>query len=113
MKLASITKDIEYAEGRPAIKVILDSEAGKEIRIVFKKGQEMKEHKAPYPIVVAVFEGSIDFGVNGETHLLNRGDMITLPGNMPHNLLAKEDSIVRLSLHSGDSFKRVQEAVNH
>lgn len=112
MQLASITKDIEYGENRPAIKVLLDSDAGKEIRIAFRKAQEMKEHKAGFPIVVAVFEGCIRFGVKGETYTLNRGDMITLDANVPHNLYAIEDSIVRLSLNKADSATRVDKAVN-
>lgn len=112
MKLASLSREIEFGDGRPSIRVMLDSAAGKEIRIVFMKGQVMKEHKAPAPIVVSVFEGSIDFGVEGEIYTLERGDMIAVDANVPHNLMANDDSIVRLSLHSGDSAKRVEDVVN-
>jgi len=112
MKTASILDNIQYGEGRPAISVMMDSEAGKEIRIVFKKGQVMQKHQAPFPITVQVFDGCIDFGVDGEVVKLNRGDMITLPGKMPHDLTAVEDSIVRLSLSTADTSDRVHDAVN-
>lgn len=111
MKLASLTKDIMYHEERPTIQVLLDTDAGKEIRIAFRKGQVMKEHKTPFPIVVQVFEGAIDFGVNGEVQYLKRGDMIALEGGVPHDLKAQEDSIVRLSLSKADSAKRVENVV--
>lgn len=111
MKLASLSREIEFGDGRPAIRVLLDSEAGKEIRIVFMQGQAMREHKAPAPIVVEVFEGSIDFGVEGKVYTLERGDLIALDANVSHDLLANEDSIVRLSLHKSDSAKRVEEVV--
>lgn len=112
MELASMTKDLVYGENRPAISVMLNSDAGKEIRIAFKKGQEMKQHQAGFPITVMVFKGAIDFGVNGEKHVLNAGDLITLKANVPHNLFALEDSLVRLSLNTADSTNRVESAVN-
>lgn len=109
METASLTKEITYNEGRPAIRVMLETEYGKEIRIVFKKGQVMKRHTAPFPIVVEIFEGSIEFGVNDEKLQLSRGDLITLKGKVPHDLTANEDSIVRLSLNKADSANRVED----
>lgn len=111
MHLASLSENIEFNDNKPAIKVLLETDAGKEIRIVFKKGQVMKEHKTPFPIVVEIFEGEINFGVRGEIHSLNKGSLIALEGNVPHDLLATEDSIVRLSLNKADSTKRVQDVV--
>lgn len=111
MKTASLTTDINYNEGRPDIQVMLETDAGKEIRIAFKKEQVMKRHKTPFPIVVEIFEGSIDFGVNDKTHTLNKGDLIALEGNVPHDLTALKDSIVRLSLNKGDTAKRVENVV--
>ncbi len=111
MKLASLTDDLQYHESRPTIQVLLDTETGKEIRIAFKEGQIMKEHKTPFPIVVEVFEGAIDFGVNGIVHNLKRGDLIALEGGVPHDLVALETSTVRLSLNKADSAKRVEDVV--
>ena len=111
MKTASLTNDIQYHETRPTIQVLLETDNGKEIRIAFKKGQVMKEHKTPFAIVVEIFEGIIDFGVNGDVHTLNRGDLISLEGGVPHDLAAVKDSIVRLSLNKGDSAKRVEDVV--
>lgn len=109
MKTASLMQDLAFMEGRPAMKVLIDTDAGKEVRIYFKKDQIMKEHQAPLPIVVEVFEGEIDFGVNGKVHNMKRGDLIALGPKVPHDLRALEDSIVRLSLQKGDSIKRVRE----
>lgn len=112
MKIASLKKDIELKEDRPAINVMLETEAGKEIRIAFKAGQLMKRHQAPFPIVVEVFEGSIEFGVNDDKVVtLEAGDLIALEASVPHDLLANTDSIVRLSLNKLDTTKRVEDVV--
>jgi quercetin dioxygenase-like cupin family protein len=68
----------------------------------------MKEHKAPFPITVQVIEGKIDFGVEGANFELVTGDLIGLEANIPHDLKAIEESIVRLSLSKLDSVQRVQ-----
>ncbi len=108
MQIGSLTESIEYKENRPAISVLLETETSKEIRIVFKKGQVMKEHTAPFPIVVEIFDGEIDFGVEGEIQNLKRGGLIALDAKVPHNLEAKVDSIVRLTLSKSDTVNRVE-----
>jgi len=113
MTTASLTENLEYNDQRPAVKVLLETEANKEIRMVFKAGQGLKEHKTPFPIVVEVFDGAIDFGVNGKTQSLKKGDLIALSGNVPHDLKAKEDSIVRLSLTKADMAERVVEVAKN
>lgn len=109
MKKASLTENRNYNENRPAVQVLLETETNKEIRMLFKTDQGLKEHKTPFPIVVEVFEGAIDFGVNGENHFLEKGSLIALEGNVPHDLKARENSIVRLSLTKADTAKRVED----
>lgn len=108
MKIASLVEDLVYNEKKPTISILIETETSKEIRIAFKKGQLMKEHKTPFPIVVEIFKGAIDFGVNGITQHLTAGKLIALEGGVPHDLIAKEDSIVRLSLSKKDKVERVQ-----
>lgn len=110
MEKASIFENIVYDDSKPAISVLLNTDAIKEVRIVFRQGQEMKEHTAGFPIVVEIVEGSIDFGVDGQKHLLKKGMLITLDAQIPHDLFAHEDSIVRLSLHKNDTIARVEKA---
>ncbi|HSI70173.1 MAG TPA: cupin domain-containing protein [Gillisia sp.] len=108
MKTASLSKDLEYNENKPAVKVLMDTDSSREIRIAMKKGQVMKEHKTPFPIIVEIFEGRIIFGVNGETYDLVRGDLVHLEGSVPHDLKAEENSTVRLTLSKLDTAERVK-----
>ncbi|WP_372919681.1 cupin domain-containing protein [Salegentibacter sp.] len=109
MKTASLTKNLEYNESKPVVEILLDTDSSKEIRILMKKGQVMKEHKTSYPIMVEIFEGKISFGVNGDTHQLEKGDLLSLKAGIPHDLKAEEDSTIRLSLSKADSVERVKE----
>lgn len=108
MEIASIYDNIEYGDKNPAIKILIDCPHTKEIRITFRKGQVMKEHKAGYPIVVAVIEGCINFGIGQERQILKKGMMISLSANIPHDLIAENDSIVRLSLNKSDNIERIK-----
>ncbi|PQJ72995.1 cupin domain-containing protein [Polaribacter butkevichii] len=111
MKPASLTENLIYGEDKPTVTVLLKTATTKEIRILMKKGQQMKEHKAPFPIVIELFEGSIDFGVAGEKQVLKRGDLIALDANVPHDLYCKEDCIIRLTVSVADSVQRVKDVV--
>ncbi len=104
----NILNDLTFNESKPNIKVLFESSFSKEIRILLKDNQVMREHKTPYPIVVEVFDGSVDFGVQGKTHNLVKGDILTLEGNIPHDLKATSDCIIRLSLSKLDSVNRVK-----
>lgn len=112
MKTASLINEIEYNNEKPAIKILFDNEYYKEIRIVFRKGQLMKAHKTGFPIVVEVFKGAIDFGVQNIIHSMTSGDLIALAPGEVHDLTAKEDSIVRLSLSKNDNIGRVKNVVS-
>ena len=112
MQVTSFSQGAIFNDEKVSIKVILESSFSKEIRIMFKQGQVMKEHTAPYPIVVHVLDGEIDFGISGDIHNLKKGGVITLQGNVPHDLKAKEDSIVRLSLSKLDTSERVASVAN-
>jgi len=111
MKTASIADDLNYNETKPNVSVLLETENSKELRILLKKGQSMKEHQTPFPIVVEIFEGNIIFGVNGEKHNFKKGDMLSLEGSVPHDLEALSDSIIRLSLSKKDQVERVKEVI--
>ena len=110
METGSFLSNVTYDTVRPKIDVILETPFSKEIRIAMVKDQLMKDHKAPLPILVQVLQGQIDFGTEKEQVLLNTGDIISVEASVRHNLLAKEKSVVRLTLAKGDSADRVKDA---
>ena len=112
MKAASLYQEFKFNENKPALKVLFETPFTKEIRILMKNGQSMKEHRSSFPIVVEIVDGEIDFGVNRNIHHLKKGELIALDGNVPHDLKAKKDSIIRLTLTKADSSERVENVIN-
>lgn len=111
MITANILNDLNYNSEKPAIKVLFETESTKEVRILFRADQVMAEHSTKYPITVAMIAGTLDFGVEGEVHHLEAGDMLNLEGSVPHDLKATSDAIVRLTLSKADSISRVEHVI--
>ena len=111
MKTANLYTDLEFNEKRPLINVLFETPFTKEIRIAMHEGTEMKKHKTSFPIVVEVVDGTIDFGVNNEVLNLKKGSLISLDSNIPHDLKALENSIVRLTLTKNDEMSRVEKVI--
>lgn len=108
MNSSNFSQNLVYQEARPKIQVMLESEFTKEIRIAMREGQVMKEHQTPFPIVVHVLSGRIDFGVEGQHSTLEEGAILSLAGGIPHDLKAIADSVVRLTLSKTDAVARVE-----
>lgn len=87
---------------------IVENSHSKEIQIILPKDKSLKDHKAPNDIVVQVLKGCVDFGIkdNGVV-VLKELESIALPANIVHNLVATQDSIIRLSLAKADTKDRV------
>lgn len=113
MKIESFNENLDFNDNRIVTKVLLETSFSKEIRILLKKGQVMKEHTAPFPIIVHLIDGEINFGVEGKIHPIKKGDIITLAANVPHDLNALSDSVVRLTLSKHDKVERVNKVVSN
>ena len=111
MQKASLLENLTFNENKVAVNVLLKTDYSSEVRILLKKDQLMKEHQAPFPIVIEIFDGSIQFGVNGESQILNRGAIISLDASVPHDLKGITDSIVRLTIHKQDTIDRINSII--
>ena len=107
MKIESFMEEMEFDESRIKTKVIMETLFSKEIRILIKVGQIMKEHKAPYPVLIHILAGKIELGVLGIKQLMNTGQIIALDGDVPHDLIAIEDTIIRLTISKHDKIERL------
>lgn len=112
MKTADLYTDLEYNPKKPLVNVLFETSFTKEIRIAMQEGTEMKEHKTPFPIVVELIEGKVDFGVYNEVLHLKKGNLLALDPSVPHDLKALENSVIRLTLAKNDEAIRVKDVAS-
>lgn len=68
------------------------------VLIMMDRGAILKEHHADGTISVQVLRGSIDFRVDGGTHSLQMNGVLTLGASIKHELEAREDSAILLTI---------------
>jgi quercetin dioxygenase-like cupin family protein len=54
-------------------------------------GSPLEEHAHPHEQIVNLLEGSYELIMNGQSHLLGPGDVLVIPGDVPHAGLAHTD----------------------
>ena len=86
-ELASL---VEYAADSIVSKTILDKRVGTITLFAFDKGQKLSEHTAPYDAVVQVIDGKAQLTIGGEDVRVSAGEIIVMPANVPHAVVAGE-----------------------
>ena len=83
-------QSVAYAEGSVVSKTILDKkEAGNLTLFSFDAGQGLSEHTSPYDAVVHILDGEAEITIDGAAQTVRAGEMLIMPANKPHALLAR------------------------
>lgn len=64
----------------------------------FDKKQELSTHSSAFPATIFVIEGKMKITIGGKSETLNKGELINLPANKPHAVLALTKAKMLLSL---------------
>lgn len=86
----SFDESISYAEKAVVSKHILKKQTGNISLFAFDKGEGLSEHTTPFDALVMVVDGKTEITIDGTSHLLQTGDSIIMPANIPHALKAVE-----------------------
>lgn len=62
------------------------------MRLVLRAGQSLPVHQVPGEITVQCLEGCVELTADGRRHRLQAGELLFLPGGMPHDVRALLDS---------------------
>ena len=81
---------IEYSSDSIVSKTILDKPVGTITLFAFDAGQRLSEHQAPYDAVVQIVEGVGTITIDGVDNAVPAGQIIIMPGNVPHSVTANE-----------------------
>src|SRR6266566_566473 len=62
-------------------------------RVLLKKGCIVPEHSHPNEQLTYIAEGALKFWIDGKEVVVNAGEVLTIPPNMPHKAEALEDTV--------------------
>jgi len=80
---------IAYQDGAVVSRTILKRATGTITAFAFDQGQGLSEHTAPFDALVHILEGDAEITIAGTASRVSAGEMILMPANQPHALLAQ------------------------
>jgi len=86
----NLVDHVTYAEGSVISKTLLDKGIGNITLFSFDTGQGLSEHTSPYDAVVHILDGEAEITIAGDMRIVKTGEMIIMPANIPHALLAQK-----------------------
>lgn len=81
---------------RPDLTVLSRNTGANVVRLSFRAGQSMPDHRTGRPILVIGQDGEIDFTVDGVTSRLGPGVAVHVEADVGHALVAHTDATVTL-----------------
>ncbi len=89
---------VNYQEGSIVSRQILKKPGGNITLFAFDKEQSLTEHTSPFEAVVNLVEGEMEIKIGGVPHIVKEGEIIILPPNVPHGLVAKQKTKMLLTM---------------
>lgn len=81
---------IEYQPGQVVSKTLVQNDKVSMTIFSFDKGEEISTHAAGGDAMVTVLEGTGRFTVGGEVFILNEGETLIMPKDIPHAVYGEE-----------------------
>ncbi|KZX15289.1 cupin domain-containing protein [Methanobrevibacter curvatus] len=89
-KIINIGDFVEYQEGSIVSRELVKKNAGNITIFAFEKGESLSTHSAPFDAIVQIIDGKAEITIDNLKHYLKEGELIIMPANIPHGLLAIE-----------------------
>ncbi len=79
---------VNYQEEAVVSRTLSQTENGTVTVFAFDEGQGLSEHTAPFDAMAFLLEGEAQVNIQEKKHLVKAGEMIIMPANQPHSLVA-------------------------
>ncbi len=100
-KSEPLINQIDYQTGSIVSKQIIKKKTGNVTLFAFDKDESLTEHTSPFEALVFVVDGEMEIKIGGTPHIVKAGEIILLPQNIPHGLIAIEKSKMLLTMIKG------------
>jgi quercetin dioxygenase-like cupin family protein len=88
IKVEKISDLLQVQEGAVVSRTLINQKTGTITLFAFDSNEGLSEHTAPYDAYVEVVSGELDITISKQPYHLKSGDMIIMPANEPHALVA-------------------------
>ena len=89
---------VDYQEGQVVSKTLVQNEQLSMTIFSFDKGEEISTHASGGDAMVTVLEGTGRFTVGGEVFILNEGETLIMPKDIPQAVYGEEQFKMQLTV---------------
>ena len=89
-KILELKNMVEYQEGQVVSKTLVQNELVSVTIFSFDKGEEISTHAAGGDAMVTVLEGKGKFTIGGKEYILEAGQTIIMPKDIPHSVFGED-----------------------
>lgn len=89
-KAIDLKNSVEYSEGGIVSKTVIKRETGNISVFSFDKGEGLTEHTSPFDAVIMAIDGMGEITIGGEPRMVEAGQLIIMPRDVPHSVYATE-----------------------
>jgi len=97
-RVLSLPQETQFADHGIVSRTLLRTPQCRMVLFGFDEGQELSEHTSTQLAIVQVLDGECDFTLGGETRILRAGDLLSMPPNLPHAVMARSRFSMLLTL---------------
>ena len=80
---------VDYQDGAIVSRQVIKTPGGSITAFAFDAGQGLSEHTTPHEALVQVIDGTARVDIAGQSNELEQGEVIRLPGGVPHAVHAE------------------------
>ena len=89
---------VDYQEGQVVSKTLVQNDYVSVTIFSFDKGEEISTHASGGDAMVTVLEGTGRFTIGGDVFILNEGETIVMPKDVPHAVFGEEKFKMELAV---------------
>jgi len=92
---------IDYSAGAVVSRELIRNDAGTITLFAFDEGEGISEHTSPYDAVVQILDGAGVLIIGGKEVKAKAGELVIMPRQVPHGLMAEKRFKMLLTLVRG------------
>jgi quercetin dioxygenase-like cupin family protein len=100
----SLVDLVAYQDGAVVSRTLIKKTSGSVTEFAFDENESLAEHTTPHDALVLVLEGELEITLAGESRRVPHGQVLLMPGSIPHAVHAvRRSKMLLVMLHNGDA----------